>query len=258
MRKTFAFIYGVLAYVLFLGVFLYAIGFVWNVVVPKTLDAGLSPLPGPPLVADLALLGLFALQHSGMARRGFKRRWTKLVPWHVERSTYVLVATLLLAAVMWGWKPLPATVWRVVDPRFSAFLFAIPAVGWLTVLLSTFLIDHFHLFGLRQAWSHLRGRERESPRFQTPLLYRYVRHPLYLGFILAFWATPEMSAGHLLFAVLTTGWMLLAIQLEERDLVREHGDAYRRYRNRVGMLLPVPRGRKDAPESPLDEGRASG
>jgi protein-S-isoprenylcysteine O-methyltransferase Ste14 len=242
MRRILSLLYGLAVYALFLAVFVYSIGFVWNVLVPKSLDVGASPLPGPPLPVDLGLLGLFAIQHSGMARQGFKKRWKKVVPRHLERSTYVLAATLLLALVMWGWKPLPTTLWSASDPVLAGALRVVSAAGWLVVLLSTFLIDHFHLFGLRQVWTHLRGGKLEPPTFQTPLLYRHVRHPLYLGFIAAFWAAPSMSVGHLLFAGLTTGWMLLAIQLEERDLVRFHGDAYRAYRRRVPMLVPFPKG----------------
>ncbi len=242
MRKTLSLLYGLAVYALFLVVFVYAIGFVWNVAVPKGIDAGASPLPGPPLLVDLAVLGLFALQHSGMARQGFKRWWTRIVPRHLERSTYVLAATLLLAAIMWAWKPMPGAVWSVSDPLASGALRVASAAGWGVVLLSTFLIDHFRLFGLKQVWSRLRDRELGPPAFQTPLFYRYVRHPLYLGFIVAFWATPRMSLGHLLFAGLTTGYMVVAIQLEERDLVRFHGEDYRAYRRRVPMLMPLPGG----------------
>lgn len=267
MRRTLAFVYGIAVYVLFLGVFLYAIGFVWNVAVPKSLDAGASPLPGSPLLVDVVLLGLFAIQHSGMARKGFKERWTKIVPRELERSTYVLAASLLLALVMWGWKPLPAAVWRVEDPTLAGGLRVLSAVGWATVLLATFLIDHFSLFGLKQAWAYVRGREPRQPAFQAPFLYRWVRHPLYLGFILAFWSAATMSLGHLLFAGLTTGWMLLAIQLEERDLMRFHGEAYRKYRERVRMLVPLPRSGGSAPKTGrersagrggLEQGEATG
>jgi len=258
MRKTLALLYGVTVYAAFLAVFVYAIGFVAGVAVPKTIDAGASPVPGPPLLVDLVVLGLFALQHSGMARQGFKKRWTKIVPWHLERSTYVLAATALLALVMWVWKPLPGEVWSVEDPAVATALLALSGLGWLTVLLATFLIDHFRLFGLKQVWAHLRGRDIEQPAFATPFLYRWVRHPLYLGFIVAFWSAPTMTAGHLLFAGLTTGWMLLAIRLEERDLVRFHGDAYRRYRERVRMLIPVPRGETSEREAGMGRGEAMG
>lgn len=241
MRRALALLYGLAVYVAFLAVFVYAIAFVWNVAVPKTIDAGASPLPGPPLLVDLILLGLFAVQHSGMARLGFKKRWTKIVPVAVERSTYVLAASFMLALVMWAWSPLTGEVWSVHDAALADFLWALSAMGWAMVLLATFLIDHFHLFGLSQVWSYAQGRAAENPHFKTPLFYRRVRHPLYLGFIIAFWAAPHMSVGRLLFAVLTTAYMVVAIQLEERDLVRFHGADYQAYRQRVPMLIPLPR-----------------
>lgn len=242
MRRIAAFAYGILCYALFLAVFLYLIGFVGDFLVPKSIDSGSAGSVGTALLVNVGLLSLFAVQHSVMARGWFKKWWTKLVPGHVERSTYVLAASLVLALVMWQWRPIPTTVWSVEAPTAVAVLHGLFWAGWAVVLLSTFLIDHFRLFGLSQVWSHLRGRELEPPKFQTPALYRYVRHPLYLGFLLAFWCTPEMSVGHTLFAGVWTGWILLAIQLEERDLVRFYGDRYREYRQRVRMLLPIPRG----------------
>lgn len=247
MKKILGFIYGTLAYLLFLGVFVYLIGFVGNILVPKSVDSGTSLVLdasiGVAVAVDVALLALFALQHSIMARGWFKRAWTRVVPSHLERSTYVLAATLVLALVMWGWQPLPDTVWSVESPVAATVLTGMFWAGWGILLLSTFLIDHFRLFGLKQVWNHLRGTASEPPSFQTPVLYRYVRHPLYLGFLLAFWSTPDMTVGRLLFAGVWTSWILMAIRLEEKDLVRFHGDAYREYRERVPMLVPVP-GRK--------------
>lgn len=254
MRKSLALAYGLVVYALFLAVFLYLIGFVGDVLVPKSIDAGgVGSLSLAAAVAvDVGLLALFAVQHSVMARQGFKRWWTRIVPRVVERSTYVLAATVVLALVMWGWQPIPGTVWSVEEPLVAGLLEVLAWTGWAVVLLSTFLIDHFRLFGLKQVWAHLQGRDLDPPEFQTPAFYRFVRHPLYLGFLLAFWCTPEMTWGHLLFAGVWTGWILLAIQLEEKDLLDFHGDAYRRYRERVAMLLPVP-GRTAGSSS---EGRA--
>lgn len=239
MRRTLSLVYGILAYLLFLVVFAYSIGFVGDFLVPRTIDTGPSAALGVALAIDLGLLALFAVQHSGMARQGFKERWTRIVPRHVERSTYVLAATVTLAVVMWLWRPIPATIWSIEHPVAVAVLEGLFWAGWGIVLLSTFLIDHFDLFGLKQVWAHFRGEEPSAPEFQTPGLYRYVRHPLYLGFLMAFWATPHMTAGHLLFAGGVTGYILLAIQFEEKDLVRFHGAAYREYRRRVPMLFPT-------------------
>lgn len=258
MSRIFGLAYGVGAYVLFLGVFLYAIGFVGGFLVPKTIDTGPTTSMAGAILIDTALLLLFALQHSVMARQGFKEWWTKLVPESVERSTYVLFASLVLGLVMWQWRPIPEVVWSVENAAGEAVLWGVFGLGWSLVLLATVLINHFELFGLQQVWFNLRGREHEPPRFQTPGFYRLVRHPLYLGFILAFWATPTMTAGHLLFAVATTGYMLLAIQLEERDLMRFHGEAYENYRQRVRMLIPLPKTEGGAsseaagPERPLE------
>jgi len=242
MKRFPAFLFGVACYLVFLAVFGYLIGFVGDLFVPKSIDAGASGSVLTAVAVDVGLLALFALQHSGMARRGFKERWTEIVPKHLERSSYVLAASLVLALVMWGWRPIPATVWSVDQPIVVGALEGLFWAGWAIVLVATFLIDHFRLFGLKQVWGHLRGRRYEPPEFQTPGLYAYVRHPLYLGFLLAFWCTPHMTAGRLLFAGVWTGWILLAIRMEERDLVRFHGDAYREYRRRVRMLVPLPRG----------------
>lgn len=237
MRRTLSLAYGGLAYLVFLGVFLYAVGFVGDFAVPRTIDVGPSAGLTEALLIDVGLLLLFAVQHSVMARDWFKERWTEIVPRHLERSTYVLIASLVLALLCWQWRPIPETVWSVSGPG-ATVLWMVFALGWVIVLVTTFLIDHFSLFGLRQVWAHFRGERPEPPRFQEPGLYQYVRHPLYFGFLLAFWAIPEMTAGHLLFAGATTGYILVAIQFEERDLLRYHGRRYAEYRERVSMLIP--------------------
>ena len=243
MARIAAALYGAATYVLFLGVFLYAIAFVGDLPVPKSIDTGSPSSLLQAVVVDILLLGLFAIQHSVMARQGFKRWWTKLVPWAVERTTYVMFASLALALLLWQWRAIPVPVWTVTHPVGTAILRAVFWAGWTCVLGSTFLINHFELFGVRQVYARLIQRELPSPAFRTPLLYRHVRHPIYLGFLLAFWATPKMTLGHLLFAVATTGYILIGIQLEERDLIALFGEQYRRYRSEVGMLLPRPRRR---------------
>jgi methanethiol S-methyltransferase len=229
--------YGAASYAAFLVTFLYAIGFLGNVIVPKTLD---SPAEGPWLTAlaiDLALLSLFAVQHSVMARPGFKSLLTRVIPPAVERSTYVLASSLALLLLFWQWRPLGGVIWDVQQPAGRAVLLAGFAFGWALVLLTTFVINHFDLFGLRQTWRAFRGRRQEPLRFVTPVLYRMVRHPLYVGWLFAFWSTPTMTATHLLFAVVTTAYILVAIQLEERDLMQAHPE-YAGYRDQVPMLVP--------------------
>jgi len=238
MGKILAFLYGLVSYVIFFGTFLYAIAFVAGVAVPKTIDSG--PVGGlvPSLAIDTLLLGVFAIQHSVMARPAFKAWWTQFVPKAVERSTYVLFASLALILLYWQWRPLPSPIWTVTAPAAVAVLWVLCGLGWVTVLTSTFLINHFDLFGLRQVWAYASGKEIPPEEFVTPLFYRIVRHPLYLGFIVAFWATPMMTLGHLYFAFATTAFILIAIQLEEHDMVAMFGDTYRTYQRRVSMILP--------------------
>jgi protein-S-isoprenylcysteine O-methyltransferase Ste14 len=238
MTRILFFVYGCASYALFLGTFLYAIAFVGGFGVPRTLDGPATTPFAVALAIDAALLGVFAIQHSVMARPWFKRRWTQIVPWSIERSTYVLCASLALDLLFWQWRPLGGVVWSVEQPLLRGAIWALFAAGWLQVLLMTFYIDHFDLFGLRQVWLYLRGREYSRVQFATPAPYRMVRHPLYLGFMIAFWAAPTMSVTRLVFALATTVYMLIAIQFEENDLTHEHGSAYQQYRSRVPMLIP--------------------
>lgn len=236
--RVIALLYGVVAYALFFVTFLCAIGFVSGLVVPKTIDSGAVVPIAEAVIVNLLLLSVFAIQHSVMARRQFKQWWTQFLPKSVERSTYVLFASLALDLLFWQWRPMPAVVWQIENPQLAIAVMALSFVGWLIVLTSTFLINHFELFGLHQVANNLIGRPMPPHRFRTPLFYRFVRHPIYLGFIIAFWAAPVMTVGHLVFAAVTTTYILVGILLEERDLVHQFGDEYRRYRKHVSMLVP--------------------
>jgi protein-S-isoprenylcysteine O-methyltransferase Ste14 len=238
MFRFIAFLYGLVAYVGFLGVFLYAIGFLGNFLVPKTIDSGTPGPVGQALLVNTLLLGIFAVQHSVMARPGFKKWWTQIVPKPIERSTYVLISNLLFVLLFWQWRPITTVIWQVESPAGQMFMYGLFAFGWLLVLATSFLINHFDLFGLRQVALYLIARAYKPLQFRTTAAYKYIRHPILLGWMIAFWATPTMTGGHLLFAFLTTAYMLIAIPLEERDLESFHGEIYRRYREEVPMLVP--------------------
>lgn len=252
MTRIITALYGAAVYLFFLGTFLYAIGFVGNLGVPQSIDSGVAAPWAEAVLVNALLLGVFAIQHSVMARPAFKRAWTRIVPRAAERSTYVLFASLALALLFWKWRPMPDSVWTIDDPVATILLDAVFWLGWSLVLVSTFLISHFELFGLRQAFARLLNIDLPAPEFRTPMFYRYVRHPIYLGFMLAFWSTPHMTQGHLLFAMATTAYILVGIRLEEHDLIELFGERYRRYRAQVGMLMPnlMPKIRRRASTSP--------
>jgi len=238
MQRIAVFVYGVLSYACFFATFLYAIGFLGNFGVPRSIDAAAEGALATAVLVNVLLLAVFALQHSVMARPAFKRWWTRIVPEPAERSTYVLASSVALLLLFWQWRPIGGVVWHVEHPVAAAALYGLFAAGWLTVLVTTFLINHFDLFGLRQVWFYLRGEPYRPLSFVTPGPYRLVRHPLYVGWLLTFWAAPTMTAAHLLFAVMTTAYILIAIRLEERDLVAIHGERYAEYRRSVPMLVP--------------------
>jgi methanethiol S-methyltransferase len=237
--------YAIVSYAVFLVSFLYGLGFVGNYLVPKSIDVGGRTNLSEAIVVDLLLVGLFAIQHSMMARPAFKQWWANILPVACQRSTYVLLSSLILLLLFWQWRPIPTPVWQI-DGTAAWLLTGVYWLGWLTVLASTFMIDHFDLSGLRQAFFALRGAEIPGQSFKTPLLYKIVRHPLMLGLLLAYWATPEMTVGHLLFAIMNTVYILVGLQFEERDLIAEFGTTYQQYRRRVPMLLPCMFGRSRA------------
>ena len=239
MRKLMILLYGVVAYCLFLGTFLYAFGFVGNLVVPKSIDGTPEKPLMEAIVINASLLLLFAIQHSVMARPVFKKWWTKIIPAPAERSTYVLLSSICLLLLFWLWQPMGGYVWEVEDPTTKSIFTGFFVSGWVIVLVSTFLINHFDLFGLRQVWFYFRGKKYQPLRFRVPLFYKYVRHPLYLGWLIAFWATPVMSVAHFLFAILTSLYIFMAIRFEEKDLVRHFGRKYTDYKKSVPMILPV-------------------
>jgi methanethiol S-methyltransferase len=257
MKRIAAALYGVACYAFFIATLLYAIGFLGNFGVPKSIDSGPVEPVGSALAVDTLLLGLFALQHSIMARPWFKRVWTRVVPQVVERSTYVLFSSAALLLLFWQWRPLGGVLWDVSGTAIEPVIFAFYAAGLLIVLVSTFLINHFDLFGLRQVYLYMIEREYTHLEFRTPFFYRYVRHPLYVGWLLAFWSTPVMTAAHLFFAVMTTAYILIAIRFEEADLVQVHGSKYRRYREAVPMIVPSVRGMAPQEEKTAEEWRRS-
>ena len=238
MSRTIVFIYGLVAYGIFFLVFLYMIGFVGNFLVPKSIDSGPVVSLGEALLVNVLLVGLFGVQHSIMARPAFKAWWTRIVPTPIERSTYVLIASLILALLFWQWRPMLTVIWEVEQPVLWFVLTGLFFFGWCLALLSTWIIDHFDLFGLRQVYLHLRGRPYSHPPFVVKSLYRFVRHPLMVGFLIAFWATPTMTVGHLLFATLFTGYILVGVMFEERDLARYLGSEYSAYRTETPMFVP--------------------
>ncbi len=260
MKRVLVFVYGVLTYVFFLGVFLYAIGFVGNIWVPKSIDSGLPGPVGTAILINALLLGVFAIQHTIMARPAFKNALGRIIPAAAVRSTFVLAANLSLALIFWQWRPLGGMVWQVENEIAVMVLNALFWAGWLVVLIATFLINHFDLFGLRQVTLYLLQRQPEPLRFKEHSLYKIIRHPIMLGFIIAFWAAPEMSNGRLFFAAMTTGYILVGLMFEERDLIRHHGERYREYASRVPMLIPFSKIRRSrgVPGPKLEDEPAAG
>jgi len=252
-KRIAIFSYGTICYIIFLGTLLYAIGFIGNLLGSRSIDSGPGEPFFPAMLVNISLLGFFAIQHSVMARQWFKRAWTRIIPEPVERSTYVLFSSLALLLLFWQWRPLGGVIWEVESQSMRALVYALYGLGWVTVLASTFLIDHFDLFGMRQVYFYLRGMKYTPIQFKTPGLYRIVRHPLYLGWLLVFWSAPKMTVAHLLFALATTGYILIAIQLEERDLTRLYGNEYRQYRERVPMLLPGRYGKNRSLEASVNQ-----
>lgn len=240
MGRVLAFLYGLIAYAIFLVSFLYAIGFVGNLVVPKSIDSGVPEPFGQALLINALLLGLFAIQHSVMARRGFKEWWTKIIPKPIERSTYVLLSSLILILMYWQWMPMPEVIWDMSGTVLGSVLDILFWLGWVLVLLATFMINHFELFGLQQVLFHLRNKEIPHNKFTTRFLYQFVRHPIMLGFLIAFWSASAMTVGHLVFSIATTGYIIVGVLLEERDLMHYLGDEYREYRRKVSMFIPMP------------------
>jgi protein-S-isoprenylcysteine O-methyltransferase Ste14 len=248
MKKILSLVFALISYLAFFGTILYAIGFTGNLVVPKTIDSAPEVPLVPAITVNASLLILFALQHSLMARPAFKQVWTRIVPVHLERSIYVLLASLCLMLLMWQWQPIGGVVWSTTNETVQTVLLVSYLLGWSLVFISTFLINHFDLFGLRQAWLYAMGKPYRQLPFRIPALYKMVRHPLYLGFLIAFWSTPVMTIAHLLFALLTTGYILTAIQFEEKDLINEFGNQYSDYKKSVPMILPFRKGKTGSEE----------
>lgn len=238
MGKIISFLYGVISHVLFLLVFMYMVAFLGNFIVPKSIDSGAVGAFGLALIVNILLLALFTIPHTIMARPGFKQWWTTIVPKHIERSTYVMISNLLMILLMWQWQPMVGVVWSVENPVGAFILWSLFGIGWVSIVIASFMINHFDLFGTRQVYLHLLNREYSPLEFKTRGFYNYVRHPLMVGWIVAFWSTPDMTVGHLVFAIGTTVYILIAIQIEERDLVKFHGEAYESYRRRVSMIVP--------------------
>jgi protein-S-isoprenylcysteine O-methyltransferase Ste14 len=251
MAGLVAVLYGIFAYGVALLALLYLVGFTGNLIVPKTVDSGATEPLLQSIVIDVLLIVLFAIQHSVMARQGFKRWWTRMVPPSIERSTYLLATSLVLLVLYWQWQPIPAPIWTVHHPMLAGVIDAIFWLGWVVLVASTFMLNHFEMFGLSQVFGRLFGKQPYEATFRTPLLYRWVRHPIYLGVLLAVWATPAMTGGHLLLALVVTGYILIGIQLEEVDLIQQFGDQYHRYRQHAAMLIPLP-GRKYTGSTDVD------